>query len=262
MCYNRRGVEGGEVMTQEECLIGYRKTSVTDYPGKISSVLFFPECNWRCSYCHNSQLIEGKNKKTLSPYAEVLKDLQSRKNTYALKYVVLSGGEALVHPNLLAKSIQLKEEGFILKLDTNGSQPKKLRDLLEAEVLTWVALDLKMLPEEYTVIGVTDDTERVRESLKLLREAKDKGQIEGYTLRCTVYTLHTLEYIASMYTAWGLSAGEELQLNRGVEVPTAPKGYTETQVEGLKSKVSKKIKEGKYVKRGARNEAKACTTKS
>lgn len=153
-----------------------QKTSLIDYPGRVSTVLFLPGCNFRCPYCHNPQLVLPPYAEDLLPVGEVFKFLKSRKNV--LTGVVLSGGEPLVHEGLPTLAAAIREEGFKVKLDTNGSFPERI-EAIEAD---YIALDVKTAPQTYDRVApdVPGVGKKVLESLRTIR-----GLSVPYEIRIT-----------------------------------------------------------------------------
>lgn len=126
-----------------------RKTSLVDYPGKISAALFFPGCTLRCPWCHNPELVQGHIEDGIS-LDEILSFLEKRKNV--LNAVVLSGGEAMLCHNLPEFIVSIKKLNLLVKLDTNGMHPEALEDLLSHHLTKpdYIALDIKVPPHRYT----------------------------------------------------------------------------------------------------------------
>jgi pyruvate formate lyase activating enzyme len=154
---------------------GLQKTSLIDFPGKVSSVLFVIGCNLRCPFCHNGRLIVDPKPPFLSK-EDALKVLRSRKKY--VDAVVITGGEPAMNSDLPAFVRTLKGEGFLVKLDTNGFFPNILKECLPS--LDYVAIDLKTSLEKYKLMGARD-TSSLMTSIKLLIE----GSVD-YEFRCTV----------------------------------------------------------------------------
>ena len=127
---------------------GLQKNSLIDYPGKLSSVIFFSGCNFDCPYCHNPDLAgeNGACRNDLTS-GEVFYFLRQRRGF--LDGVVLSGGEPTLQPDLVNLCNQMKEFDFPVKLDTNGSRPRVLQRLIESGLVDYVAMDLKTDPVLY-----------------------------------------------------------------------------------------------------------------
>ncbi len=149
---------------------GLQKLSLSDYPGFISAVIFTQGCNFNCDYCQNSSLIP--NKKGLMEEEEILDYLKKRKSI--LDGLVISGGEPTVQKDLKEFIIKIKEFGYKVKLDTNGSNPKVLKDLLDNNLLDYVAMDIKQDKINYEeVTGYKKyNFESIKESIKILEESK------------------------------------------------------------------------------------------
>ncbi len=145
--------------------VAVQKTSLIDYPGRVSAVLFLAGCNFRCPYCHNPDLVLPPFPEDLGSATEALAFLDTRRSV--LSGVVLSGGEPLLREDLPLLAGELRDRGFKVKLDTNGSFP----DRIEGVRADFVALDLKTAPDRYDRIapGVPDAGARVLESLRIVR---------------------------------------------------------------------------------------------
>ena len=120
---------------------GLQKVSLIDYPGLICATIFLQGCNFRCSYCHNPELV---NPQLFSPgleEKEVLDFLKTRRGT--LDGVTITGGEPTIQDDLASFIKKIKKLGFVIKLDTNGSQPQIIKALLDEKLLDFVAMDIK-----------------------------------------------------------------------------------------------------------------------
>lgn len=148
---------------------GIIKSSLIDYPGLISCVLFVPGCNYSCFYCHNRSLIDGSHI-LLTPQS-VTDFLQKRMGL--LDGVVISGGEPTLQSNLIPFLQMLRGLGYQIKLDTNGSHPEVVRELLELELCDYIAVDYKTPSEYYPKIcGHGADARQVIETIRLLSEGE------------------------------------------------------------------------------------------
>lgn len=144
---------------------GFLKFSLLDYPGRISCVIFCQGCNLRCSYCHNPDLQEIKNGKISCD--SVIEFLKNRKGK--LEGVVFSGGEPLIQPDLRNVIKMVKDMGFLVGMHTSGSIPEKLEEVLD--LLNWIGLDAKGLPESYKYITAVDAGENFLKSLRLVKNS-------------------------------------------------------------------------------------------
>lgn len=151
-------------------IAGLAKQSFVDYPGKIAAVIFTQGCNLNCFYCHNRQLIPWESKTRQIAENEILEFLSQRRNF--LEGVVITGGEPTLQEDLPEFITQIKEQGYPVKLDTNGTQPDMLRKLLEAHLLDYVAMDLKAPASLfYQICGVQVNQEDIRDSINLLLDS-------------------------------------------------------------------------------------------
>ena len=135
-------------------LAGYQKLSLIDYPGKMAAVLFLAGCNMRCHYCHNHQILDTRANQL--SFAEILADLRSRLGW--LDAVVVTGGEPTVSPVLIPLLQALRKLGLLIKLDTNGTRPTIVRQVVTMGLVDYVALDIKATRAKHVAItGVPID---------------------------------------------------------------------------------------------------------
>lgn len=149
---------------------GLIKFTLIDFPGRVSAVVFTQGCNFRCRYCHNPELVYPHLLGEPMPEEEVLAFLQRRKGT--LEGVVVSGGEPTLQPDLLEFMGKLKALGYFVKLDTNGTRPDLLREMLDKKLVDYIAMDLKAPLEKYSVItGVETNPGVLRQSMELIEHS-------------------------------------------------------------------------------------------
>ncbi len=160
---------------------GWVKTSLIDYPEHITTVLFTPGCNFRCPICHNADLVLAPQTLPSIPLDDIWAFLERRRGV--LTGMTLTGGEPTLQPDLAAFIGRARSLGYEVKLDTNGYRPDVLEGLLGAELLDYVAMDVKAPPKKYArLAGLPDlDVTRVERSLQLLRASGIT-----YELRTTV----------------------------------------------------------------------------
>ena len=120
---------------------GMQKLTLLDYPSKTACLLFTQGCNFRCPFCHNSGLLENENPTELITEDEVFKYLKKRQGI--LDGVCISGGEPLLQQDIEEFIIKIKDLGFSIKLDTNGSCPGVLKKLIDNKLVDYVAMDIK-----------------------------------------------------------------------------------------------------------------------
>ena len=127
---------------------GLLKNSFIDYPGKISAVLFLTGCNFRCPYCHNPDLARGMTETHDSLQEErVFEFLENRRGL--IEGVVITGGEPAICPDLVRICKKVKNLGYPVKLDTNGSRPGVIKKLIDSALIDYIAMDIKTDPDNY-----------------------------------------------------------------------------------------------------------------
>lgn len=161
-------------------ICGLQKMTLLDFPGKIACTVFLGGCNFRCPFCHNSELFMGKPEKLMED-EEFFAFLKSRKGL--LDGVCVSGGEPTLYKDLPGFLEKIKEMGFLVKLDTNGYRPQVLKDLVENKLVDYVAMDVKNSPAMYgQTVGLEKmDLAAIEESLRFLIG----GEVD-YELRTTL----------------------------------------------------------------------------
>lgn len=148
---------------------GLQKSSLIDYPGKISAIIFTQGCNFRCPYCHNPELISNKCE-TVTTVSHLFDFLQSRVGK--LDGIVITGGEPTLQKKLPGLIQKIKEMGFLVKLDTNGTNPKMLQELLDKKLIDYIAMDIKAPIEKYNAISRSKiATENILKSIKILKNS-------------------------------------------------------------------------------------------
>lgn len=151
---------------------GLQKLTLLDYPGHTACTVFTGGCNYRCPFCHNATLVLRPAEQPLIPADEVLSFLKKRQGL--LDGVCITGGEPTLEKGLADFAAQVKELGFAVKLDSNGSRPEVLRELVERSLVDYVAMDIKSSRENYgRLIGLPHyDTAHVEESAAFLMEGR------------------------------------------------------------------------------------------
>jgi len=160
---------------------GLQKLTLIDFPGRIAATVFVAGCNFRCFFCHNPELVEIE-KGLFSPIApeSALDFLSKRKGQ--LEGVCITGGEPTLYPDLIDFVSQIKRMGFKVKLDTNGSNPFILENLIKEKKLDYVAMDIKSSPQNYSATsGVDVEISKIERSANLLKNSSVQ-----YEFRTTV----------------------------------------------------------------------------
>lgn len=170
---------------------GFQKLTILDYPGKVACIIFTPGCNFRCPFCHNAALVTHIDKDTYINEDEVLSYLKKRQGI--LDGVVITGGEPLLQDGIEEFIGKIKDLGYFVKLDTNGSFPEKLIFLVENGLVDYVAMDIKNSKAKYmTTIGMDNiDMMSIEKSVDFLLQNK-----VDYEFRTTIVDgFHTLQDI-------------------------------------------------------------------
>jgi pyruvate formate lyase activating enzyme len=174
---------------------GFLETSFLDWPGKLCSVIFLPRCNFRCPYCHNHPLVFHPERYPSIPFEDILDRLHSFRDW--IDGVCITGGEPTLQVDLPLLIREIKRNGFLVKLDTNGSNPQVLEDLLKAEEIDFVSMDVKAPLDPFSYrrsIGLSMDLNLILRSIEILK----KGKVE-YQFRMTVVPgLHREEDIKTL----------------------------------------------------------------
>ena len=161
-------------------ICGLQKTTLLDFPGYVAATVFTGGCNFRCPFCHNSELL-GNDAPCAFTEEEVLRFLRRRKGI--LEGVAITGGEPTLQPDLRDFILNVRELGFLVKLDTNGSRPDMLKALCRDGLIDYVAMDIKTCKERYPVVAGIPSVNMVsiEESMDFL-----KGGSVPYEFRTTV----------------------------------------------------------------------------
>jgi pyruvate formate lyase activating enzyme len=147
---------------------GIEKLSFVDWDKKIVCTLFTRGCNFRCPFCHNGFLVVNPDEDSTIPFEEIINYLSKRKNM--LDGVVISGGEPTLMPDIVDKIKKIKELGYKIKLDTNGSNPKILKYLVNNSLVDYVAMDIKNSKIKYAeTVGISNvNFKNIEESITFL----------------------------------------------------------------------------------------------
>lgn len=149
---------------------GLQKCSLIDYPDKLSCVIFTQGCNFRCPYCHNRELVLPEHFGDTILQENIFTFLEKRREY--LDGVVITGGEPTEQEDLLQFMNKVKEMGFLLKLDTNGSRPHIIQAVIQNSLADYMAMDIKTSLNKYhKAIGVNFPVELIRESIELIKSS-------------------------------------------------------------------------------------------
>ena len=187
-------------------IAGLQKMTLLDFPGKVACTVFLQGCNFRCPFCHNSDLLGKEGPEGMTDEA-LLSFLDKRRGI--LDGVCITGGEPTLQPELEKLIRAIKEMGYAVKLDTNGGRPEVLKKLSQAGLLDYVAMDIKNCPERYgETVGIPRmDLSRIQESIEFLI----KGE-QPYEFRTTVVAEFHDETAMESMGKWleSLSSGKKV----------------------------------------------------
>ena len=214
---------------------GIQKLTLLDYPGKLACTVFTSGCNYRCPFCHNAALVTHPSESVSVDY--VLEFLKKRRGV--LQGVCVSGGEPLLQPDTPELLAQIRSLGYSVKLDTNGSFPERLRQVVEAGLVDYVAMDVKNSPAAYgETVGREDfDLSGVSESIRYLLS----GAVD-YEFRTTVVRkFHDVQRLTAL--AQWISGAKRYYLqafeDSGDLISEGLHGYDPEELEKLRDAVAK-----------------------
>ncbi len=174
-------------------IVGFQKLTLLDYPEKTACTVFTPGCNFRCPFCHNAGLVLSPREESVQTETAFFAFLCKRQGL--LDGVCITGGEPLLQPDLQSFCENIHRLGFLVKLDTNGSFPGKLREIIESGAVDYVAMDLKNSPGKYpNTTGCTPDMNAIRESVDILKNAPIFSEFRTTLVR----EFHTAEDIRAI----------------------------------------------------------------
>jgi len=219
---------------------GFLPTSLIDYPKKICSVIFLPYCDFRCPYCQNPDLVLNSNNIPTVEVEKVLNYLESRKKW--VDGVCITGGEPCLHqelPNLIS---EIKNIGLLVKLDTNGSNPRMIKYLIRNKLVDYIAMDIKAPLEKYEkVTKVKVNKKKIKDSINLIINSN-----VDHEMRSTVLPkLHTKDDIVEMAKMIKNAKRYFLQQFRPVKTLDSEfkscKPFNQKQLESIKNECNKYI---------------------
>jgi pyruvate formate lyase activating enzyme len=149
---------------------GFQRFSLIDYPDKICAIVFTQGCNFRCPYCHNPELVNPKKFGVELKEDEILSFLDRRKGK--LNAVTITGGEPLLQSGLITFLSAIKNLGYMIKLDTNGSFPLKLKGIIQSKLVDYIAMDIKTSLDKYhRIVQRKIDKGKILNSIKLIMDS-------------------------------------------------------------------------------------------
>ena len=157
---------------------GLQKTSLLDYPGILSAIIWTAGCNFRCPFCYNKQLVLGKTE--IISEETILSFLEKRRDV--LEGLSISGGEPLLQEDIVDFTEKVKKLNYLIKIDTNGAFPEKLKELIDKKLVDYVSMDVKAPKEKYAQLaGVKIDISKIKQSVDLI-----KNEAPDYEFKTTI----------------------------------------------------------------------------
>jgi len=146
---------------------GFQKTSLLDYPGRFSAIVWTVGCNFKCPFCYNKNLVDGNVE--LFNEDEVLSFLKKRKGMH--EALSVSGGEPFLQKEILDFTSKVKKLGYLVKIDTNWTFPDRLKELIEKKLVDYVAMDVKASKKKYNQLtGVKTDIRNIEKSIDIIKK--------------------------------------------------------------------------------------------
>lgn len=207
---------------------GFQKLTLVDYPEHIACLIFTQGCNFRCPFCHNKDLVNGMSSKNQIDENEVFNYLDKRKGL--IDGVCISGGEPLLQKDIVLFIKMIKDKGYKVKLDTNGSKPLVLKKLIEENLVDYVAMDFKNTFSNYGETSGVDnlDVSNIKKSVEILKNSNI-----DYEFRTTVMKeLHDFEKLKKICEYLGPNVKYYIQNYRDCET-VLKKGFSSFEAEEL-----------------------------
>lgn len=215
-----------------------QKLTLLDYPGKMAATIFTYGCNLRCPFCHNALLVTEESAGGIST-DEVLSFLSKRKGM--LEGVCVTGGEPLLQPDIEDFLRAIKDMGFSVKLDTNGTLPKKLKAVVAKGLVDYVAMDIKNCRDKYALTSgkTCMDLSAIDESIRYLLS----GEVEAEFRTTVVKNLHTEEDLLKI-ADW-ISGCDRFFLQQFVDsgnlIDNSLEGYSDSKLTAIFKQVKRKL---------------------
>jgi len=212
---------------------GFDKLTLLNYPDKVACTIFTKGCNFKCPFCHNSSLIslDKENDK----YKEVISYLNKRKGI--LDGVCITGGEPLIHKSTKELIKEIKSMGFLVKLDTNGSNPVMLKELIDENLIDYVAMDIKNTFDKYEMtIGCKTNIDNIKKSIDII----ESSNID-YEFRTTIVKeLHTFDDIKGIVSMLNEKSKYYIQNFRNSDgvLNKNLNGFTKEELENLQKEIN------------------------
>ena len=194
-------------------IASYLKTSLIDYPGEVSSVLFLQGCPWRCEYCHNPELVLPEQMQPRLSTDAVVRSLLNYRSK--ISAITITGGEPTTQPNLVKWMKLFRESGFKIKLDTNGNYPRRLEKILQEAPPDFIAMDVKTDAKSYLKLVKHRCSDSILTSISLIETSGIEHEfrttvVEDYHLPSRMQRLFEMIPSSSPYILQGFIPSDKM----------------------------------------------------
>jgi len=220
---------------------GLQKFSLIDYPGKTCAVVFTVGCNFRCPYCHNPELVSLGEDTNILEEQEILEFLEKRKDK--LDAVVITGGEPTLHKDLLEFIKKLKNMGFLVKLDSNGTCPDLLQKALEEKLVDYIAMDIKAPLDKYEKVAIVPvNIEDIKKSIEILKNSEIDYEFRTTVVESMLSKKDILEIGDTISGAKRYYLQKFVPTKVNDEAYLKETTYSDEEFEELRAKIAPKVK--------------------
>lgn len=197
---------------------GFTRFSLIDYPGYICAIIFVQGCNFRCPYCQNPELVLPEIFTDTIPIEKIFEFLKKR--TGLIDAVEFTGGEPAINKDLIDVAEKIKNMGFRIKLDTNGSNPEMVENVINNSIVDYIAMDIKASPDRYEEIArVKIDRDKIKRSIELII-----SKAPDYEFRTTIIKgFHNSDEMESIGKT--VQGADKFFIQRSQFYKTLEKGY-------------------------------------
>ncbi len=220
---------------------GLQKLSLVDYPGHSAAVIFTLGCNFRCGYCHDPEMVLPERYPQPLSVEDVFSFLEKRRGK--LDAVVVCGGEPTIHDDLPDLLRRIKQLGFLVKLDSNGTRPKMIAEIINNEHVDLIAMDIKGPLWKYSTIASRPvDTDAITESIKLILKSGLQHEFRT-TIVKELLTFDDFDEIGQLVQGANRFALQKFVPGKTLSPQFARKfAYTDAEMELIKQKMDKYVK--------------------
>ena len=222
---------------------GFQRFSLIDYPGKICAIIFTQGCNFRCPYCHNPELVNPKLFQEPIDEDDIFRFLEMRKGK--LDAVEITGGEPTLQPDLIEFMRKIKAMGFLIKLDTNGTNPEVVEKIIKNKLVDYIAMDVKAPLEKYEkVVRAKVDKQKIKETISLIMNSHIDYEFRTTIIK-NILTKEDIIDIAKTIKGSKLYVLQKFIHSKILDPSLAKraKTFSDAELEAIRSEAEKYVKE-------------------